>query len=271
MADGWWNQCEQTSRLRYSSTVRYVRAHLNEPPSRIFFLWGDLPDDLAEWIQPPDTWRVILYGHQGTGWQNARPFDFSENVGALFWPGVRGAHAKIGPHTDVIAAYFDMPATGPRPLALPTTFASSQDVYDALVHAAMRGLHATDQGRAYVWNLLWTVSQPVTVFREQSGIYEAEDYVRDNLDKPLRVEDLSRVAEVSPRTLLSWFQAEHGTTVKGYIRQVRAREACRLLADSNQSIKAIAARVGVPDLHQFNKLVRVHCGLSPREYRIRSS
>ena len=250
--------------------MRYVRAHLSEPPSRIFFLWGDLPADLADWIQPTDTWRVILYGHSGTAWQNARPFEYSTQVGALFWPGVRGAHAKVGAHTDVVAAYFDLPATGPRPLALPTTFASSQETYDALVHAAMRGLHATDQGRAYIWNLLWMVSQPVSVFREQSAIYDAEDTIRARLAEPMNVPQLAKDLDVSQRTLLTWFQAEHGTTVKGYIRQVRAREACRLLAETNQSIKSIAAKVGVPDLHQFNKLVRGHVGFSPRVYRSRT-
>ncbi len=87
----------------------------------------------------------------------------------------------------------------------------------------------------------------------------------------LRVAEIARRLDVSQSALLNWFQAEHGTTVLGFIRQTRAREACRLLATTTLKVKEVAARVGVPDLHRFNKLVRSHAGLSPRQYREKST
>ncbi|MBS1721788.1 MAG: helix-turn-helix transcriptional regulator [Armatimonadetes bacterium] len=249
--------------------MRYVRAFLGQPPGSIYYLWGDIPPGLADWVQPPDTWRVILYGHNGDAWQNARPYSFGPRTGAIFAPGTRGGHLRPGPQTDMVSISFTLESDR-TPMAVPTLFQVSQDFYDGFIFAVECGVNGGERGKALLWHLLWSVSQPLTVLREQSSLYEAEDYIAANLHRPLAVGELAAQLGVSQRTLLSWFQAEHAASVRGYIRQVRAREACRLLAETSESIKAVAANVGVPDLQQFNKLVRSRVGLSPRAYRERS-
>jgi AraC-like DNA-binding protein len=56
-------------------------------------------------------------------------------------------------------------------------------------------------------------------------------------------------------------------TVQEFIRAKRVQEACRLLSTTDRTIKSIAAAVGVPDLAQFNKLIRAETGTSPRKFR----
>ncbi|MBS1715881.1 MAG: helix-turn-helix transcriptional regulator [Armatimonadetes bacterium] len=247
--------------------MRYWRAFLGEPPQRMFLQWGDLPLGLKEWVQPSDTWRVILYDHDGLARINGRSYPYTKGQGLIFPPFASCAHAHVGPPSLVASAHFDFPPTQEKPVALPAQFSFSREWYDLLWNAGEHGMGGAERGKALVWHVLWTVSEPTSVLRTQTAIYDAEDMIRSELDQPLRVSELATRLGISQGTLLLWFQSEHGTTIRGFIRQARAREACRLLISTDLKVKQIAAQVGVPDLHQFNKLVRSHTGLSPRDYR----
>jgi transcriptional regulator GlxA family with amidase domain len=55
--------------------------------------------------------------------------------------------------------------------------------------------------------------------------------------------------------------------VVGYIRRLRTERARHLLVNSTLPVKAVAVQVGLPDLQQFNKVIRRELGRSPREVR----
>lgn len=250
--------------------MRYTRAHIDSPPKSFFLQWGDLPQSLEEWVQPAATWRMILYGHEGVARMNGRAYTYSKETGLIFPPDANCGHAKVGPPSLVVNAFFDFPESHVKPLALPVQFELNPGWFEMLWDAGEHAIEGAVKGKALVWHILWTIAKPTSVMRDQSAIYEAEDMIRADLGGRIVVSELAKALDVSQATLLMWFQAEHGTTIQGFIRQTRAREACRLLVNSSLTIKAIAARVGIPDLHQFNKLVRSHTGLSPREYRVRA-
>jgi AraC-like DNA-binding protein len=46
---------------------------------------------------------------------------------------------------------------------------------------------------------------------------------------------------------------------------------CRPLTTTDLPIKAVAARVGITDLHYFNKVIRRYLGASPRAVRAMGS
>lgn len=249
--------------------MRFTRMELSQPPSRFFVGWGDVHDNLKEWIQAPDSWLMILYGHKGVATVNGRAHEFSPEKGLLFPPHASCGHLITGHPTPMANAFmvFPEPTSVQLRYAVPIAFDVQPTWYDQLLYAAENATVGAVQAKALAWHILWSIARPMTVFRDEQKLYDAEDIIRAELASTLRVPDLAKRLDVSQSTLLQWFQAEHGTTVQGFIRQARAREACRLLAGTNLRLKEIAARVGVPDLHQFNKLVRRHSGLSPRAYR----
>jgi len=65
------------------------------------------------------------------------------------------------------------------------------------------------------------------------------------------------------------FHTTYGVTISAYIRQRRAERARHLLLHSTLPIKAIAAQVGIADLHLFNKTIRRVLHDSPRRVRDR--
>ena len=92
-------------------------------------------------------------------------------------------------------------------------------------------------------------------------------YIESRLATPLTVPDVARVAGVSHNHLTRLFRAAIGDTVVGYIRSRRLDRAQHLLRASTLSVSAVAASVGIPDLHAFNKACRREFGASPRALR----
>lgn len=67
--------------------------------------------------------------------------------------------------------------------------------------------------------------------------------------------------------LSSLFKKETGMTLTDYVNQHRIGYAKRLLKSTTLSIQAVAATVGISDIHYFTRLFRRETGLSPREFR----
>jgi len=87
------------------------------------------------------------------------------------------------------------------------------------------------------------------------------------LSEPVYVKDLARELGFSHAHLTRLFHAATGSTIAAHIARRRAERAAELLMHTNVPIKTVAAQVGLPDLHQFNKTIRRLLGDSPRAIR----
>jgi transcriptional regulator GlxA family with amidase domain len=125
--------------------------------------------------------------------------------------------------------------------------------------------------QAHLWNLLGDLSNPVSPSSPLPAAHPAVRYalrqIELRLSETLSVADLAREANISYSYLGRLFQEAFGTTVVGYIRERRLRRAEHLLRHSTLPIKIIAAAVGIPDLHLFNKSLRRELGKSPTAIR----
>jgi AraC-like DNA-binding protein len=88
--------------------------------------------------------------------------------------------------------------------------------------------------------------------------------IEARLEGTIVIPDLAREVGMSHNHLIRLFRAKFKTTIEGYIRDRRIKRALNLLRYSTATVKSIAAEVGLPDLHQFNKAIRRECGRSPR-------
>ena len=85
----------------------------------------------------------------------------------------------------------------------------------------------------------------------------------------LTVETVSRLVGISPQHVCRVLKRERGLTFADLLRDVRLREARRLLRESSCSMKEIAFRVGFRHPSQFTRAFTSCCGVSPSEYRTR--
>jgi AraC-like DNA-binding protein len=96
-------------------------------------------------------------------------------------------------------------------------------------------------------------------------------FIRKNLGKPLKLDDLARHGKMSKFAFVRKFKKLCGRTPMEELRLIRLDQARTLLLTTNLPVKAIAPAVGIGDEYQLSKLFRRNFDLSPSDLRIRSS
>lgn len=94
-------------------------------------------------------------------------------------------------------------------------------------------------------------------------------YALDNLEHPLRLDDLAQAVGLSPRTLTRRFAEETGLTWREFLRRARLIRAMELLAGPEASIAGTAYAVGFESLSAFSSAFRRFTGATPDSYRRR--
>lgn len=249
--------------------MRYSLITLDQPPGHIVSGFEDLLLSRAEWIQVSHRWLLVLYRHSGVAFVNAGSHAYEPGTAILFPPGCRGGHARVGPGT--LNVYFEFSnVEQSRPTnSIPLVMEFNEEEVAECVFMAERIGTEFHHCRAALWRLLWRRATTSRAAEANDAVLRAERYVANRIGGPINVAEMCRDLDVPHRTLLRLFSQEHGTSIQRYITERRGREAARLLIEGNLSVKAVAARVGVPDLQQFNKLVRATAGISPRALQSR--
>ena len=93
------------------------------------------------------------------------------------------------------------------------------------------------------------------------------DYLRDHLDKPLKLEDLARVACFSEYHFHRVFGAMTGETLNDFTNRLRLEKAARLLRYSEQSLTDIALDCGFSSSATFSRAFRTGYDTSPSQFR----
>ncbi len=92
-------------------------------------------------------------------------------------------------------------------------------------------------------------------------------HVQKNFHEPLRIEELARIAHLSPSQFQRTFKRTYGTTPQKFIRQVRLYKACEMLKDPNQDITSIAYETGFSSSSFFTSQFKSAMGETPTHYR----
>jgi len=90
---------------------------------------------------------------------------------------------------------------------------------------------------------------------------------KKHADASLSVGAVARIIGISTQHVCRVLKRELGLTFADLLRDVRLREARRLLRESSYSMKEIAFRVGFRHPSQFTRAFRDDCGRSPSQYR----
>ena len=103
--------------------------------------------------------------------------------------------------------------------------------------------------------------------RNNEIIEEAVKYIYYNYDKDLTLEEVARKFNLSKSHFSKRFKAVTGFGYKEYLINVRLKEACNLLLNTEKSITDIAFTCGFNDSNYFGDAFRKANGISPHKYR----
>ncbi|MGV2463418.1 UNVERIFIED_CONTAM: AraC family transcriptional regulator CmrA, partial [Pseudomonas aeruginosa] len=84
-------------------------------------------------------------------------------------------------------------------------------------------------------------------------ITRAIDWINQNYGKPLRIEQLAQVVNLSPSTLHHRFKAVTAMSPLQYQKQLRLQEARRLIFSEGLEVAAAGYRVGYESPSQFSR------------------
>jgi AraC-like DNA-binding protein len=137
--------------------------------------------------------------------------------------------------------------------------------------AAIHSTHP-ERAAARVWETLWQIVDLSERARESTvhpALQKTFELINQRLAQSITIEHLAAEAGLSQTHLNRLFHSTVGSTVSQYIRSRRMERARHLLLHSTLPVKSIAAQVGIPDPHLFNKTVRKELGAPPSKIRRR--
>ena len=95
----------------------------------------------------------------------------------------------------------------------------------------------------------------------------AENYIKANMDKKIRMDDLAARMGVSRAYLRNIFFESKGASPQEYLSQCRIEKAKELLSQTDMGVGKIGSAVGYSDPLAFSKFFKTHVGASPNKYR----
>ncbi|MFC4600897.1 AraC family transcriptional regulator [Cohnella hongkongensis] len=135
----------------------------------------------------------------------------------------------------------------------------------------------------------WTEGGPLERFRAQSVLQEwlywlmkpiprtspagsraalerTKAYIDSHYHENLTIEQLARIAELSPKYYADLFKKTYGLSTIDYVTEARLNHAKRLIAQSDMKLSDIAHQVGYQDEFYFSRKFKQATGLTPSAY-----
>jgi AraC-like DNA-binding protein len=100
-----------------------------------------------------------------------------------------------------------------------------------------------------------------------SFVAEVERFCKSSLDRPIGVEDMARVSNMSRYHFTRMFEQAKGVAPGRYLAALRLEHAVRLVARGKLSVREISERCGYGDANYFCKVFRRRFGVSPGAFR----
>lgn len=115
---------------------------------------------------------------------------------------------------------------------------------------------------------LWRLQKAPAASDPRGQIARCVEFMKQHLDKPLRLDALARMANMSAASFKSHFKQYVGQSCIEHLIHLRVERACALLETTDLSVKTIADRVGYGDPLWFSKAFRAVTRQPPSEYRL---
>jgi two-component system response regulator YesN len=105
--------------------------------------------------------------------------------------------------------------------------------------------------------------------RNTQVLAQAIEFLRQNYQRSLRLEDIAQAVFLSPCYLSHIFKEEIGITIMEYLTRLRIEEAKRLLCNPRFTVVQVADSIGYGDPSYFTKVFKKSEGITPSQFKQR--
>ncbi|SHO54987.1 AraC family transcriptional regulator [Vibrio quintilis] len=107
---------------------------------------------------------------------------------------------------------------------------------------------------------------PFPTRRKDRLLLQAKDFIHDNLEHNLSIDDMSQAANISKYHFIRLFREQFGITPHQYILNCRINQIRRVV-ESGEKITDIAFRYGFSDVSHLNRKFKKVFGMTPKQYQ----
>ena len=100
---------------------------------------------------------------------------------------------------------------------------------------------------------------------------KAEEILTSDLRRRYPVRELAQRFRVSETSLKNYFRGVYGQNISVYLRELRMREAARLLSETELPVSEVSERVGYENQGKFAAVFKARFGTPPLSYRRRKA
>lgn len=93
------------------------------------------------------------------------------------------------------------------------------------------------------------------------------DYIMANFHRKIELEELARIANISPNSFCRYFKMETGHNYMRFLIEIRLKHACQLLRKGDLSVKQVSYESGFSSLAGFHRHFKEMTGMSPLNYQ----
>jgi len=121
--------------------------------------------------------------------------------------------------------------------------------------------------------LLETSSRPLLVGEfprdtSEGGLAAAVQYIQDNLDRHISIDELVEEACMSKSSFYRHFSDEFDMSPLEYITRERVVRARELLADPDNTVTSVSHALGFSSTSHFIDMFKEHEGVTPKQYQL---
>jgi AraC-like DNA-binding protein len=102
---------------------------------------------------------------------------------------------------------------------------------------------------------------------ENDRINDIYDYTLKNFKRPIQLEEIAAVANISPNSFCRYFKSRTRKTYTEFLIEIRVGHACKLLIESGLSVKQLCYESGFNNFTSFHKYFKMITGKSPLIYQ----
>jgi len=117
--------------------------------------------------------------------------------------------------------------------------------------------------------LIWVSQNNIKQIRNHAISLKIDriiEYMRQNIDRKVTLEELSGIAGLSTFYLSRAFKEATGYPIILYFNKMKIEKAKELLIEGNKKVKEVAYELGYTNEFYFSRIFKRIEGLSPREY-----
>lgn len=111
------------------------------------------------------------------------------------------------------------------------------------------------------------LNQSVVFSKNLEKINKVYEYVFQNIQEGIKLEEASSVLNMAPSSFCRFFKKKTNVTFMEYVKSVRVGIAAKLLAETDKQITQICFESGYNNLANFNHYFKDIMGKTPSDYR----